>query len=94
MVKALDCRSDEDVRAGSFPVTGNFFFLLMMMVERHGAAQASAKHERLSVYKIQSLREQSYQECECKAQSLRERIDRECKATESTCLNERSECRC
>ena len=25
MVKALDCRSDEDVRAGSISVTGRFF---------------------------------------------------------------------
>ena len=27
MVKAVDCRSDEDVRAGSIPVIGNSFFL-------------------------------------------------------------------
>ena len=26
VVKALDCRSDEDVRAGLIPVTGSFFF--------------------------------------------------------------------
>ena len=25
MVKALDCRSDEDVCAGSIPITGSFF---------------------------------------------------------------------
>ena len=39
MVKALDCRIGGDVRAGSIPVTGLFFFL-MMMVER------CAAHER------------------------------------------------
>ena len=43
MVKALDCRSDVDVRAGLIPVTGKFFFFnLMMMVERCAAAQSAS----------------------------------------------------
>ena len=32
--------------AGSVPVSGGFIFLMMMMVERCKAAQASAKRER------------------------------------------------
>ena len=40
MVKALDCSSYEDVRAGSIPGTGRFCFFLMMMVKRRAAAQA------------------------------------------------------
>ena len=42
--KALDCRSDVDVRAGSIPVTGYFFFLLN---DDGGASQASAKPRAL-----------------------------------------------
>ena len=42
MVKALDCRSDEDVHAGLIPVTG---IILMMMVEHRAAAQASTKYK-------------------------------------------------
>ena len=39
MVKALDCRSDEDVLAGSIPVTSRYFFFN----DDGGASQASAK---------------------------------------------------
>ena len=40
MVKALDCRSDEDVCADSIPGTGIFFFN-----DDGGASQESAKRD-------------------------------------------------
>ena len=47
MVKALDCRADEDVCAGLITVTGkDFAFCLLRMVEHRAAAQASAKRKR------------------------------------------------
>ena len=40
MVKALDCRSDEDVRAGLIPVTGRFFFII---INNDGGASRKAR---------------------------------------------------
>ena len=72
VVYALDCRSDEDVRAGSIPVTSNLFifFFIFFLNDDGGASRSSA-----SKYEVQSSRERSNRECECKAQSLREQSD-------------------
>ena len=47
MVKALDCRSDEDVRAGLIPGTGIFFF------NDDGGASRKAR----ALKRVQSTRE-------------------------------------
>ena len=43
MVKALDCRSGEDVRAGSNPITGSFFFSMVMAERRKRVQSAKPK---------------------------------------------------
>ena len=47
MVKAMDCRSELSLKDGSFPGTGDFFFIFYFSCydDDGGATQASAKRE-------------------------------------------------
>ena len=72
--KALDCRSDEDVRAGSIPITSSFFFFLMMMVEQvRSTKPEGAKRPRM---RMQSTKLEGAKRPRMRAQSLRARSDR------------------
>ena len=54
MVKTLDCRSDEDVLAGSIVVTGRCFFFLFFCFffnDDGGASRSGASVEASTKYK-------------------------------------------